>query len=165
MGEQSGAAQSRRKKLISVSERRGILPLEGLVDTLRPICMSITPAENGISALRLSGAVALNIAREAEHWVPPGPSNESPRRLVLRWFKALNTNCRREAFRAAPAILKFRSFWRESNRGLNPGDTDTPHVDPSPRLLRRPSQEKCYSVSNAPPPFSVRLPLCPLHHN
>lgn len=65
--EQSTAEHSRQKKLSSVSERRGILPLEGLVDTLRPICMSITAAENAISAPRLSGAVALNIAREAEH--------------------------------------------------------------------------------------------------
>lgn len=38
------------------------LPLEGLVDTLRPIYMSIMPTENPISALRLSGAVVLNIA-------------------------------------------------------------------------------------------------------
>uniref|UniRef100_A0A3B4WTW5 NACHT domain-containing protein n=1 Tax=Seriola lalandi dorsalis TaxID=1841481 RepID=A0A3B4WTW5_SERLL len=40
------------------------LPLEGLVDTLKPICMSITPTENPISALRLSGAVGLNIAEK-----------------------------------------------------------------------------------------------------
>jgi len=38
------------------------LPLEGLVDTLRSICMFIMPTENPISALRLTGAVALNIA-------------------------------------------------------------------------------------------------------
>lgn len=31
------------------------------MDTLRPICMSITPTENPISALRLTGAVGLNI--------------------------------------------------------------------------------------------------------
>lgn len=65
--EQSRAQRSRQKKLIAVSERRGILPLEGLVDTLRPICMSITPTEKPISAPRLSGAVALNIGGEAEH--------------------------------------------------------------------------------------------------
>lgn len=68
---QRRAERSHGKKLISVSERRGILPLEGLVDTLGPICMSITPAENLISAPRLSGAVALNIGGEAEHSAPP----------------------------------------------------------------------------------------------
>lgn len=64
---EQSSAQPGGRKLIAVSERRGILPLEGLADTLRPICMSITPTEEPISAPRLSGAVALNIGGEAEH--------------------------------------------------------------------------------------------------
>lgn len=59
---QSRTQCSAHQKEAHLSERMWrYLPLEGLVDTLRSICMSIMPAENPISALRLSGAVELNI--------------------------------------------------------------------------------------------------------
>lgn len=62
-GAELSAAQSAPKEEAHLCKwEKRYLPLEGLVDTLRPICMSITPTENPISALRLSGAVALNIA-------------------------------------------------------------------------------------------------------